>query len=80
MLYRAECMSGYTDNVSPLYTAEEEAYSWLYKVPCRMDDSIKSCDSCQAEWMVCDYNDKAEADKSLSEVKAWRNKLQGEKR
>lgn len=67
-LYRAECISGYTDEVSPLFNSEDEAYDWLEKVSCRMDPRIKSCENCQAEWMVIDYKDEADAASKLEQV------------
>ena len=68
-------MSGYTDEVSPLFATEDEAWDWLDKVPCRIDPRIESCESCQTEWMVIDYKNKADADKKLEEVKAERSEL-----
>ena len=76
-LHRAECISGYTDEVSPLYSTKDEAYDWLDRVACRIDSRIKSCESCQAEWMVIDYKNEAEADFALKEREEERNAVYG---
>lgn len=68
-LYRAECISGYTDEVSPLFNIKDDAYDWLDKIPCRIDPRIKSCERCQAEWEVFDYKDEKEAYEELEQVR-----------
>lgn len=50
--YRAECMSGYTDEVSPWLDTKNEAWNWIDKIQCRLTGDNKPCKSCQAEWDV----------------------------